>query len=57
MWKAAIKKYKIAGHHFVMNPDLSAKVRMRIYEITNNKYLPQYCLVNKQGSIVAFEVP
>ncbi len=57
MWKAAIKKFQIAGHHFVLNPDLSDKVREQIYEITNNIYLPQYCLVNKQGSIVDFKVP
>ena len=52
MWKAAIKKHQIIGHHFIMNPELSEKVRKRIFGITNNRFLPQYYLVTKQGIIV-----
>ena len=56
-WKMAVKEYKIAGYHLIMNHELVEQVRQTVYEITNNRFFPFYLLADKQGQIVNYQAP
>jgi len=54
-WKMAVKEYKIAGYHLIMNPKLVEQVRQTVNEFTNNQFFPFYLLADKQGNVANYQ--
>jgi hypothetical protein len=56
-WKQYLKSKRPHGSHYIMNPELSKRIRKRIEKETSNKWFPAYMLVNSKGEIVHWRAP
>lgn len=57
LWKSKMKKYKLEGHHVLMNMDFYKNIWNQIPGMTNKWAIPHYVLVDKNGKIVNANAP
>lgn len=52
-WKSIIKKYKIAGHHFIMSPEFYSDMVVQLKEIKKNGPLfPHNVIIGRHGILI-----